>query len=189
MTFEPGHRTRLHEGTSLLILLLGLSLLWVSLVAQGQNQALDIYVIDVEGGEATLFVSPSGESMLVDTGWPGFDGRDADRIVKVAETAGVSQIDYLVVTHFHGDHMGGALQLAERLRIRHFVDRGPGTGLRERGQVAFDAYSRLRDNGVHFAVTPGDAVPISGLDVRIIAAGGSVLSAPLPRRGSPKSLL
>ena len=90
-------------------LLLFLSVGWAGALAQGLNQTLDIYVIDVEGGEATLFVSPSGESMLVDTGWPGFDGRDADRIAAVAQQAGVDQIDYLLVTHFHTDHMGGAL--------------------------------------------------------------------------------
>ena len=93
--------------------------------AQPQSPAtFDVYVIDVEGGEATLFVSPSGESMLVDTGWPGFDGRDADRIAAAAKLAGITQIDYLVVTHFHADHMGGAAQLQARLPIRRFIDHG-----------------------------------------------------------------
>ncbi len=168
-----------------LVLLVSLLAVWASGVAEGQNQTLDIYVIDVEGGEATLFVSPSGESMLVDTGWPGFDGRDADRIVSVAKRAGVLQIDYLVVTHFHGDHMGGAQQLADRLPIRHFVDRGSGSELDDRYRTAFEAYARLRDTGVHLEVRPGDVVPVSGLDVRIIAAGGEVLSAPLPGAGAP----
>ena len=171
-----------------LVLLLYLSVVSAWPVAQGQDPVLDIYVIDVEGGEATLFVSPSGESMLVDTGWPGFDGRDAERIASVAEQAGVRQIDYLLVTHFHGDHMGGALQLADRLPIRHFVDRGSGTGLGDRGRMAFEAYSQLRSHGVHLEVRPGDVVPISGLNVRIIAAGGSVLSAPLPGAGDPNPL-
>ncbi len=168
-----------------LALLLCLSVVGAAAVAQGPNQTLDIYVIDVEGGEATLFVSPSGESMLVDTGWPGFDGRDADRIAAVAQQAGVDQIDYLLVTHFHTDHMGGALQLADRLPIRHFVDSGSGTGLDERFRRGFDTYATLRSGGVHLTVRPGDAVPIGGLDVRIIAAGGAVLSAPLPGAGDP----
>jgi competence protein ComEC len=87
-----------------------------STVSHSQSaKTLDIYVIDVDGGESTLFVSPSGESLLVDAGWPGFDGRDADRIAAVAKSAGVRQIDYLVVTHFHADHMGGVAPLAERL--------------------------------------------------------------------------
>ena len=156
-----------------LALLLCLSVVGAAAVAQGPNQTLDIYVIDVEGGEATLFVSPSGESMLVDTGWPGFDGRDADRIAAVAQQAGVDQIDYLLVTHFHTDHMGGALQLADRLPIRHFVDSGSGTGLDARFRRGFDTYATLRSAGVHLTVRPGDAVPIGGLNVRIIAAGGA----------------
>lgn len=90
----------------------------IVLVAQsGERSSLDIYVIDVEGGEATLFVSPSGESMLVDTGWPGFNGRDADRIVAAAADVGVTELDYLLVTHFHTDHMGGALQQIGRAHV------------------------------------------------------------------------
>src|ERR1043165_1921907 len=79
---------------------------------------LEIYSIDVEGGQATLFVSPSGESMLVDTGWGGFDKRDANRIAAAAKASGVKKIDYLVITHFHADHVAGILQLAEKLPIR-----------------------------------------------------------------------
>src|SRR5271169_589552 len=78
---------------------------------------LQIYFVDVEGGQATLIVSPSGESMLVDTGWAGFNGRDADRIVAAAKLANVKQIDYLVITHFHADHVGGVPQLAARIPI------------------------------------------------------------------------
>ena len=93
--------------------------------AQTQSaRTLDVYVIDVEGGEATLFVSPSGESLLVDTGWPGFDGRDADRILAAARQAGITHIDYLVTTHYHSDHVGGVAQLAARLPIRQFIDHG-----------------------------------------------------------------
>ena len=65
------------------------------------GKTLDVYFVDVEGGHATLYVSPSGESMLVDAGYAGFDGRDAGRIAAAAALAGVTQIDYLVVTHFH----------------------------------------------------------------------------------------
>src|SRR5271169_704443 len=87
-----------------------------------QKKALEIYFIDVEGGQSTLFVSPSGQSLLVDTGWAG--PRDAGRIVGVAKLAGVSQIDYLVLTHYHGDHAGGVVDLAGLIPIKNFVDHG-----------------------------------------------------------------
>src|ERR1035441_2360275 len=88
---------------------------------------LEIYSIDVEGGQATLLVSPSGESMLVDTGWAGHNRRDADRILAAAKLAGVKKIDYLVTTHYHSDHVGGVPQLAEKIPIRNFVDHGAST--------------------------------------------------------------
>ena len=157
--------------------------LW-SPVAQGQpRETLDIYIIDVEGGEATLFVAPSGESLLVDTGWPGFDGRDADRIAAVATEAGVAQIDYLIVTHFHTDHMGGAMQLADRLPILHFIDHGTTIDQGDRARAAFAVYSNQRTGGTHRVVRPGDPIPVAGLDVRIIASDGSVLTTALSGAG------
>jgi competence protein ComEC len=89
---------------------------------QGQKP-LTIYSIDVEGGQSTLFVSPSGESMLVDAGLPG--ARDADRIAAAAKSAGLTQIDYLVVTHYDADHVGGVKDVGERIPIKAFVDHGP----------------------------------------------------------------
>src|SRR5437870_3365454 len=93
-----------------------------SLATCKTDKPLEIYFIDVEGGQATLVVSPSGQSMLVDTGWPGFNGRDADRIVAVAHAAGLKKIDYVLITHFHRDHVGGATQLADRIKIGTFLD-------------------------------------------------------------------
>src|SRR5918993_2817415 len=76
---------------------------------------LDIYFIDVEGGQATLFVTPSGESMLIDTGYPGFEDRDVNRVLAAAKLAGLSRLDYLLVTHYHNDHVGNAAAIAARL--------------------------------------------------------------------------
>src|SRR6202521_540360 len=103
------------------------------LVQAGQDGAaaqkrttLDIYVVDVEGGNATLFVAPSGDSLLIDTGnvAPGAI-RDAERIMAAAKDAGLTQIDHLITTHWHGDHYGGMAELAKRVPIREFIDHGP----------------------------------------------------------------
>src|SRR5688572_17087006 len=102
--------------------LIALLLIAAASGAAAQSRPLDIYFIDVEGGQATLFVAPSGESMLIDAGYGTDNARDAGRIVAAASAAGLRQIDYLVVTHFHGDHIGGVPQLAERFPIRTFVD-------------------------------------------------------------------
>jgi beta-lactamase superfamily II metal-dependent hydrolase len=149
------------------------------------SRTFDIYVIDVEGGEATLFVSPSGQSLLVDTGWPGFDGRDADRIVAAATAAGIKQIDYLVVTHYHSDHVGGTAQLGARLPIRHFIDHGSNVGDDER--ELFLSYSQIRGAPAWSEAKPGDRIPMAGLDVRVIASGGTVLGAPISGPGLPNS--
>ena len=100
--------------------------LTLPLTAQAAK-TLDFYFIDVEGGQATLIVAPSKQSMLVDAGWPGYNSRDAERIAKAAKAAGVKQIDYMVTTHFHTDHVGGVPQLIEKLPVKNFVDHGPNT--------------------------------------------------------------
>src|SRR3954469_20483796 len=105
--------SNLHYLAASLVLLL-------STVLTAQNSGLQIYSIDVEGGQATLLLSPGGQSMLVDTGWPGFEGRDAGRIVAAAKSAGLQQIDYVVITHYHQDHVGGVAQLADRIKIGTF---------------------------------------------------------------------
>lgn len=148
---------------------------------------LEVYCIDVEGGKATLWVSPSGESMLVDTGYAGFNHRDSDRIMAAAKAAGVKKIDYLVITHFHADHAGGVPQLAEKMSIRNFVDHGVNSETGKPAEILFGEYSGVRDKGTHLIVKPGDKVPIKGLDVQIVAADGNVLASPLPGAGQPNS--
>ena len=163
--------------------------LLISGVSAAQAQKpLDIYFIDVEGGQATLAVSPSGESLLVDAGWPGFNGRDADRIAATARQAGVSRIDYLVVTHYHTDHVGGVPELAMRMPIRTFVDHGLTVEHGDAPDKLFRAYEETRAKGRHLQVKPGDTIPIAGLDVQVVAAGGEPIAKPLAGAGAANPL-
>jgi beta-lactamase superfamily II metal-dependent hydrolase len=146
---------------------------------------LDVYFIDVEGGQATLLISPSGQSMLVDTGWAGFNGRDADRIASVAKQNGVNQIDYLVITHYHADHVGGVPQLAQKLPIRNFVDHGPSVESGATADKLLGDYAKVRDTGKHIVVKPGDTIPIKGITVRVLTADGKEIESPLPDAGQP----
>src|SRR6266568_3908269 len=133
-------------------------------------KTLDVYFIDVEGGQATLIVSPSGQSMVVDTGWAGLNNRDADRIAAAAKLAGVKQVDYLVITHYHADHVGGVPQLAAKLTVKHFVDHGEN---RESGAAPdgfYSAYKGAWGSGQHIVAKPGDKIPVKGLDVEVLTA-------------------
>ena len=147
-------------------------------------QDLKVYAIDVEGGKATLYVSPSGQSMLLDAGFDGFNGRDATRIAATAREAGVKQIDYLVITHYHADHAGGVAQLAARIPIRTFVDHGPTA---EPGTL-FDVYAALRAKYHHIVVKAGDRVPITGLQVDVVAASGQPIPTPILGAGGANPL-
>ena len=107
--------------------------------AQGRK-ALEIYFIDVEGGQATLVVTPAGQSMLIDAGYPEHDGRDPDRIMAAVKDAGLSRIDYMIVTHMHEDHNGGVAELAKRIPIGTFVDYGAPVETAPEVVAAFAAY-------------------------------------------------
>jgi competence protein ComEC len=181
-------------------LILGALLLMVPRPASAQRRTLDIYFIDVEGGQATLMVTPGGETMLIDTGFPGSDGtfasvsgdpkqaRDANRIVAAARDAGVKRIDYLLITHFHADHDGAVPELAQLIPIRTFVDHdapGPGADAQVPGtQAAFDRYVSVRTTGKHLTPKPGERIPIRGVEAVVVSAAGATVSKPLPGGGS-----
>jgi beta-lactamase superfamily II metal-dependent hydrolase len=149
---------------------------------------LDIYVVDVEGGNATLLVAPSGESLLIDTGnvAPEAAIRDAERIMAATRDAGLTQIDHLIVTHWHNDHFGGLAELAKRIPIRHFIDHGANV---QPAPAADDflakVYPQLYANAKHTVVKPGDKIAVAGLDVRVVTSAGQTIKAPLPGAGAP----
>jgi len=165
-----------------------LLLLVISLAAFGAaSKTLDIYVIDVEGGNATLFVSPSGESLLIDTGNGGnAAARDAGRIMAAMKDAGVQQLDHLITTHWHGDHFGGMAELASKVTIKEFIDHG---GNVQPAEAADDflkmTYPQLYGKSKHTVVKPGDKIAISGLDWRIVTSAGEHMVAPIPGAGKP----
>jgi beta-lactamase superfamily II metal-dependent hydrolase len=155
------------------------ALLLLSLVPTAfAAKTLDIYFIDVEGGQSTLVVSPSGQSLLIDAGYTGFGGRDADRIAKAAKAAGVKRIDFLLVTHFHSDHVGGVSNLTERLPVSVFLDHGGS--IEEQGKYP-DAYTAAITKGMHRVIAPGDTIPVKGLDVTVLTAAGKTIE----RKGEP----
>lgn len=155
------------------------------LIAQ-TAKPLQIYVVDTEAGKEALFVAPSGQTALIDTGNPG--GRDTDRLMAAIAEAGVKQIDFLISTHYHSDHIGGMQELAARIPIRHFIDHGATVEQKEPIAGFQAAYAELFGQAQHTVVKPGDRVPIAGLDWRIVTAGGKVLKTPLSGGGKPNPI-
>ena len=164
---------------------LGLAVLAAaSPAAQGRTaRTLDIYVVDVEGGNATLIVSPSGESLLIDAGNPS-SGRDADRILAAAKDAGLKQIDHLIITHYHGDHIGGLPELTPRVPVRHFIDHGPNIQPDGSGAKFESVYKEIYAKATHTVAKPGDRIPLAGVDVRVVTSAGDTIKAPLPGAGA-----
>jgi beta-lactamase superfamily II metal-dependent hydrolase len=163
---------------------LGVMLLAGSVPAHAQ-EPLAIYSIDVEGGGATLFVTPSGESLLVDTGNGGANAaRDAGRILEAMRDAGVTTIDHLITTHWHGDHFGAMEELARSVPIRHYIDHGTtvessASAMRFLADVYPTLYERVR----HTVVSPGDRIALRGVEVTVLAAGKRVIDRPLRGAG------
>ena len=151
--------------------------------AASLHAQLRIYAIDVEGGKSTLFVSPSGKSMLVDAGYDGNNSRDAKRIAAAAKDAGISRIDYLVITHYHHDHVGGVPQLAPMLPIGTFVDHGKNFETVKDNGAVYSAYVKQRDRHAHIEVRAGDIIPIEGIQVQVVTASGKAIERPLPSAG------
>ena len=158
-----------------------------NMVAMAQSASvrpLEIYFIDVDGGAATLLITPDRESILIDSGWPGKEDRDPKRIVHVLkDLAGLDQLDHLVTTHWHMDHFGGVAGLARLVTIAHFWDRGLPEDADARpdfpdGPKPADplgiAY-RAASKGKRKALRAGDSLPLTGLKAVVLASGGQVI--------------
>jgi competence protein ComEC len=169
---------------------MNLRALWTGValsVATPAAPSLTIYVVDTEGGKATLYVSPSGETVLIDAGNPGT--RDADRIMEAVAAAGVKKIDYMISTHYHVDHIGGLVELSKRIPIGHYMDHGPTVEAREQVPGFQEAYAALRATAKHTVLKPGDRVPVAGLDWLIVTSAARAISAPLAGAGADNAKL
>jgi len=152
------------------------------------GKPLNIYVVDVEGGNAVLFVTPSGESVLIDSGnVPPGATRDADRIMAAVRDAGIKQIDHLITTHYHGDHVGGLPELASRIPIGEFIDHGANIQPAPNVDPILQQYSELYGKAKHTIAKPGDKIQLTGVDWRIVSAAGQVLKTALPGAGRPNA--
>jgi competence protein ComEC len=151
------------------------------------GKPLQVFFIDVEGGQATLIVTPGGQSLLVDTGWPGFRGRDAGRIVAAAKAADVARLDYVLITHFHRDHVGGVTQLASQIAIGTFIDHGPNMEDSDVTREDFATYEKTAAKVKRLTLKPGDQIPLAGIRADVLTAAGEHISAALPegRQANP----
>lgn len=146
---------------------------------------LKIYFADVEGGQATLFVPPTGENLLVDAGWPG--AANADKIVALTKIAGVSKIDNLLITHYHIDHVGGVPDVAARIPVGRFIDHGVNRETDDKVTVTSSQnYQNLLAHGhyAHLTAKPGEILPLTGMHVEVVSADGNVLDKPLAGAGA-----
>ena len=150
----------------------------------GASRNLDIYWIDAEGGAATLIVAPGGESLLVDTANRTADDRDAKRILAAARAAGLTRIDNLLTTHFHGDHIGAMPALAGMIPIGRYLDHGESVEI-ARPQVAtvYAAYVE-QSAGKRRILKPGDRIPMAGVDIRVIMSAGQPITRALKGAGA-----
>ncbi len=166
-------------------------LVWcVLLIAASANAAqkpLEIFFVDVEGGQATLFVAPTGQSLLIDTGWSGNAYRDADRILKAAKLAKIKKIDYVLITHYHADHVGGVPQLVSKIPVGTFIDHGPNREPSRETNRLYADYQKAIAGANHLTPKPGEQLPIKGIDAVVVSADGNLIDQPLPGAGQPNN--
>jgi beta-lactamase superfamily II metal-dependent hydrolase len=174
--------------------------------ALAADGTLKVVSIDVEGGGGTLFVTPEGKSLLIDTGWPGGAGllpspdgaqNSADRIVAAAKKLGLSKIDYLIITHYHMDHVGGVMELVKRIPVDTFIDHGPNAEHLAPGEKVppdlaggapdqlYPKYLEVIKGHKHIVAKPGQVIAIGSMTDTIVSSDGVTLAKPLAGAGAP----
>jgi len=123
--------------------------------ATANARTLDVYFIDVEGGQATLFVTPARQSLLIDTGWGYNAYRDANRIIAAAKLAKIKKIDYVLITHYHSDHVGGVPQLIAKMPVGTFIEHGPNREDTNATNHLVEEYKTATASVPHITVAPG----------------------------------
>jgi competence protein ComEC len=158
---------------------------FAGLTIQAAQKPLEIFFVDVEGGQATLFVTPAGQSLLVDTGWGYNAYRDANRIAAAAKAAKIKKIDYVLITHYHADHVGGVPQLVAKIPVGAFVDHGPNREETNSVNHLYSDYQTAIGGSGHIVGKPGDKLPIKGIDAVVVSGDGNLIDQPLAGAGQP----
>ena len=181
-TMKPLPTKRHTRAGATRVAALAVALLAGSVALHTQAPAtLDIYWIDVEGGAATLVVTPERDTVLMDTGWTRPDARDAERIQAAMRDAGITEIDYLLISHFHRDHVGGLAALAAQVPIGQIVDHGDSVERdREPGRAIWEGYLAVAE-GRRRTVEPGDKLPLRRIELSFVASHGALVDT-LERR-------
>lgn len=162
----------------------------IAVVQSQEEKPLDIYVFDTEGGESVLYISPTGETLLFDTGGGNAEAnqRDFNRILAVVKEADIRVLDYVIVSHNHGDHVGNAADLPKLpiRNIRQFLDHGPyTTELQPNQRASFERYLELRKIARARRAEPGEKLSLGAVDVYVVASSGEAMTKPLPGAGAP----
>ncbi|HEY2040185.1 MAG TPA: MBL fold metallo-hydrolase [Edaphobacter sp.] len=182
-------RQRWAGAVGVLAVIVGLSMTCWGQGTKGVGGQLKVYFVDVEGGQATLFVTPANQSLLIDTGWGDNEGRDADRIAAAVKDAGLKKIDYVLITHFHEDHVGGVPQLLEKVPVGAFIDHGVNREDDPAAEKRYAAYEKAISTGKtkRIQAKPGDVLPIVGMKAVVVSADGNLIQKPLEGGGTTNS--